>query len=267
MIVPAFLVSILCPFDYFFPKYSCMCHNSVTFKWYLHATLCECVIGQDDVPHTRLLCSIVITVWLFLCFFKFVFTSLVHIITWQPIGKYWWNFINSLYMLIFKKSSHIRAVEIPCPTCPTWSHFIQDKLKFSIYLSLDKYKIWIKLMKFCISYFDYLLWIHMLHLKQCGSWSTGFFRSQLIWIYIAYKRVDICMVLYCFWKCKLFNLYYWTSKIFFGQVHYDHLLVPGQVENFDISTPLHINIIAGTFLLPVSLSVHKHNYTPCKLCL
>ena len=25
-----------------------------------------------------------------------------------------------------------RAVEIPCPTCPTWSHFIQDKLKISI---------------------------------------------------------------------------------------------------------------------------------------
>ena len=34
-----------------------------------------------------------------------------------------------------------RAVEIPCPTCPTWSHFIQDKLKISIYLSLDKCKI------------------------------------------------------------------------------------------------------------------------------
>ena len=27
-------------------------------------------------------------------------------------------------------------------------------------------------------------------------------------------------------------------KIFFGQVHYGHLLVPGQVENFTISTPL-----------------------------
>ena len=45
-----------------------------------------------------------------------------------------------------------RAVEIPCPTCPTWSHFIQDKLKISIYLSLDKCKICIKLIKFCISY-------------------------------------------------------------------------------------------------------------------
>ena len=46
-----------------------------------------------------------------------------------------------------------RAVEIPCPTCPTWSHFIQDKLKISIYLSLDKYRC-IKLIQFCISYFD-----------------------------------------------------------------------------------------------------------------
>ena len=46
-----------------------------------------------------------------------------------------------------------RAVEI-CPTCPTWSHFIQDKLKISVYLSFDKYKCINKLMQFCISYFD-----------------------------------------------------------------------------------------------------------------
>ena len=31
-------------------------------------------------------------------------------------------------------------MEIPCPTYLTWSHFIQEKLKISIYLSLDKYK-------------------------------------------------------------------------------------------------------------------------------
>ena len=37
---------------------------------------------------------------------------------------------------------------------PDWSHFIQDKLKISIYLSLDKYKC-IKLIQFWISYFDY----------------------------------------------------------------------------------------------------------------
>ena len=47
----------------------------------------------------------------------------------------------------------VRTVEIPCPTCPTWSHFIQDKLKISIYLSLDKYKC-IKLTQFCTLYFD-----------------------------------------------------------------------------------------------------------------
>ena len=33
-------------------------------------------------------------------------------------------------------------------------------------------------------------------------------------------------------------MYYWTSKILFGQVYYGQLLVPGQVENFTISTPL-----------------------------
>ena len=101
----------------------------------------------------------------------------------------------------------------------------------------------------------------MLHWKQCGSWSAGFFRSQLIWIYTVYKRVDIWMVSYCFRKCKLFknrkvldNLYYRTSKIFFGQVHYGHLLVPGQVEkgqveNFTISTPLYIfeRILSQTY--------------------
>ena len=30
------------------------------------------------------------------------------------------------------------AVEISLPHCPTWSHFIKDKLKISIYLSLKK---------------------------------------------------------------------------------------------------------------------------------
>ena len=38
-------------------------------------------------------------------------------------------------------------MEIPSPTCPTWSHFIQDKLKISIYLSLDRCKICYKVNK------------------------------------------------------------------------------------------------------------------------
>ena len=33
-------------------------------------------------------------------------------------------------------------------------------------------------------------------------------------------------------------MFFWTSKVFYGQVHYGNLLVPGQVENFTISTPL-----------------------------
>ena len=33
-------------------------------------------------------------------------------------------------------------------------------------------------------------------------------------------------------------MFFWASKIFYGQVHYGNLLVPGQVENFNISTPL-----------------------------
>ena len=50
--------------------------------------------------------------------------------------------------------SSLRAVEIPCPTCPTWSHFIQDKLKISIYLSLDKCKICYKVNKILYFIFD-----------------------------------------------------------------------------------------------------------------
>ena len=45
------------------------------------------------------------------------------------------NPYNAIYRTIL-----FRGVEIPCPTCLNWSNFIQDKLKISIYLSLDKYK-------------------------------------------------------------------------------------------------------------------------------
>ena len=37
----------------------------------------------------------------------------------------------------------------------------------------------------------------------------------------------------------ILNLFFRTSRIFFGQVHYGQLLALGQVENFTISTPLH----------------------------
>ena len=42
--------------------------------------------------------------------------------------------VKQVILIITQFISEIRAVEIPCPTCPTWSHFIQDKLKISIYL-------------------------------------------------------------------------------------------------------------------------------------
>ena len=57
----------------------------------------------------------------------------------------------ALIKQIFKEVWKLKLVtpenimQIPCSTCPTWSHFIQDKLKISIYLSLDKCKICIKL--------------------------------------------------------------------------------------------------------------------------
>ena len=66
---------------------------------------------------------------------------------------------TTLALLNYQKVQLIRAVEIPCPTCPTWSHFTLDKLKISIYLSLDKYKNCIKLINFVfhilINYYDF----------------------------------------------------------------------------------------------------------------
>ena len=45
-----------------------------------------------------------------------------------------------------------RAVEIPSMTCPVWSHFRQNKIEISIYLSLDKYKYIVNTILY--SYFD-----------------------------------------------------------------------------------------------------------------
>ena len=50
-----------------------------------------------------------------------------------------WSKKIARYDIRSKLSS--KAAEIPCPTCPTRSHFIQDKSKISIYLSLDKYNV------------------------------------------------------------------------------------------------------------------------------
>ena len=52
-------------------------------------------------------------------------------------------------------------------------------------------------------------------------------------------------------------LFFGTSKIFTGQVHYGDLLVPGQVYNFAISTPLHKLTLT---YLPIHLLHHIYQW-------
>ena len=67
--------------------------------------------------------------------------------------------------------------------------------------------------------------------------------SRLIYISgtvfnLFYKKVSIngfCTIKLNF-ICAL--SVYWTSRTFFGQVRFSHLVVPGQVSKFFISTPL-----------------------------
>ena len=67
----------------------------------------------------------------------------------------------------------------------------------------------IKLIQFCISYFDSLLRAHILHWKQWESWSAGFFRSQLIWIYTVFKRSQLIRIhtVYKSWYISGFKLF------------------------------------------------------------
>ena len=65
---------------------------------------------------------------------------------WNEKIRRVYSYLAMDYLVEHNHFVKIRAVEIPCLTCPTWSYFIQDKLKISIYLSLDKYKC-IKLIK------------------------------------------------------------------------------------------------------------------------
>ena len=59
-----------------------------------------------------------------------------------------------------------------------------------------------------VLYFIFWLIIMSSHVALKTVWilmSWLLKRSQLIWIYTVYKRVDICTVSYCFRKCKLFK--------------------------------------------------------------
>ena len=53
--------------------------------------------------------------------------------------------------------------------------------------------------------------------------------QELIWFHTVFERINSSLST---------NFFFWTSKIFYGQVHFGFLLVPGQEENFIISTPL-----------------------------
>ena len=62
----------------------------------------------------------------------------------REVGKFIW--LMHILSENFKKHFSVNIIA-GLPTCPTWAHFIQDKLKISIYLSLDKCKICYKVNK------------------------------------------------------------------------------------------------------------------------
>ena len=98
------------------------------------------------------------------------FRPLIHIITVSRCQNGRWDIKLTLpaILLVALINRGNRAVEIPCPTCPTWSHFIQDKLKISIYLSLDKCKICYKVNK--ILYFIFWFIILSSHVALKTVW-------------------------------------------------------------------------------------------------
>ena len=104
---------------------------------------------------------------------------------------------NSQYLYIIIAYTHVsvtRAVEIPFPICPTWSHFIQDKLEISIYLSWDKY----------LSLFNSVLLIGLIILNMHVVWKT-------VWILISWllqKPADLDL------HCFQFSLYIWFHTVF-----------------------------------------------------
>ena len=128
---------------------------------------------------------------------------------------------------VFNGCSIDRAVEIPCPTCPAWSHFIQDELKISIYLSLDKYKC-IKLIQFYISYFgSYLamktLWILISWLLQKPADLDLHCLQEKPADQDPYCLLELISDFFILFSKEhrkvLANFFLRTSKIFYGQVH------------------------------------------------
>ena len=106
------------------------------------------------------------------------------------------------------------------PDLSDWFIFIQDKLKISIYLSLDKYK-WIKLIQFCSLYFIFWLIITSSHvvlksvwiqinwlLKKPADLISTVYKIDDIWFYTVFESVN-CL------STERFKLI-----CSFGQVHF-----------------------------------------------
>ena len=67
-----------------------------------------------------------------------------------------------------------------------------------------------------------------------ASWSGSILFARVdIWFYTVFERVNCLST-----ERYKANLFFRSSKHFYGQVHCGHLLVLGQVEKFTISTPL-----------------------------
>ena len=126
----------------------------------------------------------------------------------------------------------------------TWSHFIQDKLKICIYLSYNR-TVWILISWLLQKPSD--LDLHCLH--EIGLISLYTYKYLIIYMINgsgsdsklkAYTSHFLSLSTESYIKA---NLYFRAGKIFFGQVHCGHLLVPGQVETFTFSTPLPVIIL------------------------
>ena len=73
-----------------------------------------------------------------------------------------------------------------------------------------------------------------------------------IWFHTFFERMN-CLSTVRYFKT---NLFFRTSKIFYGQVHFGFSLVPGQVENFKISTLLTWSILLANDRLIFVATLH-----------
>ena len=126
-------------------------------------------------------------------------------------------------------------MEIPCPTCPTWSHFIPDKLKIYIYLSLDKYKC---LFHILINYYYSHLalktvWILDLHcLQEKPAAQDPYCLQELIhiWFHIVFERINCSSTvrykLICSFGQVKFSMDKYISAFYLSLDNYFFLLFP-----------------------------------------